>query len=48
MIVALEQDLSDVENNNIELEKFENALVARLAADALAKSKLEGQKKTTH
>jgi len=38
MIVALEQDLSDVENNNIELRKnLENALVARLAADGAAK-----------
>ena len=46
MIAALEQDLGDAEKNNAELRKnLENALVARLASDAVAQSNLEDAKR---
>ena len=45
LVIALGEKL-EVEKNNAELRKnLENALVARLAADALAKSKLEEAKR---
>jgi len=45
LIIALDEKL-EIEKNNIELRKnLENALVARLAADALAKSNLEEAKR---
>ena len=45
LVIALGEK-SEVEKNNAELRKnLENALVARLAADALAKSKLEEAKR---
>ena len=45
LMIALGEK-SETEKNNIELRKnLENALVARLAADALAKSNLEGAKR---